>query len=114
MRLRSKIPVTFNAGIRLQEQGIVTMTLGSVAYSNDFTEIGVNYTYYKEDGTQIRTSAFFINGEATINALFNAIKGFLPPFQNEVQSTRDKFMWGARFEMANTFGITVNDIEFID
>lgn len=114
MRLRTLVPVTYNDGIAATKDGIVTMALGSVSYTNDFTEIGVNYTYFDADNKPINTNAFFLKTAAEINGLFNIIQPQLPPFVNEVDNTRWKFLYGARYQMAQTFGINVNQIEFYD
>jgi len=115
MKLRTLIPVTYNeaGAIANQETSIIEMTIQSVAYYNNFTSIGVNYTYAKEDGTVIRKDAFNINGAPTINGIFAAIQPNLPPFQNEVENTQWKFILGAQLEMANTFKIAPSQIQII-
>lgn len=113
MKLRTLVPVTYNNGIVSQTSGIVTMELGSVAYTNDFANIGVNYTYTAEDGAQIKSDAFFVNGEEEINNLFLLISQNLPNFTTEVEYTRAKFLEGAKYQMALTYGIPVTDIEII-
>lgn len=113
MKLRTLIPVTYTDGIAATETGIVEMTIQSVSYSNNFTNIGVNYTYLKPDGSVIRKDAFSLNGAASINAIFALIEPNLPPFENEVENTQWKFILGAQLEMANTFKIDPTNIEII-
>lgn len=114
MRLKTKTDVTFNDGIKGQSTGKVIGMLGSIVYENDFTKIGVNCGYFKEDGTKLIEFPFFLHTADKINEMFTAIQPTLPPFANEVQNTQAKFMEGFKFLMAETFGITVADIEIID
>lgn len=114
MKLRTLVPVRFNNGIAAQKEAIIEMVLDSVAYSNSFTKIGVNYSYNEIDGQPFKSDAFYIDGTDEINALFDIIEPQLPPFENEVKNTKMKFLIGARYQMAQTFGILVEEIEFVE
>lgn len=129
MKLRTLVPVSYNkkGTIRGRASGLVEMTLGTVAYGVGFTSIGVNYTYttveVKADPSkgieavaaeEITTSAFHINSAAEINGLFGLIQPNLPAFENEVQYTLAKFLEGAKYQMAQTFEISPEQIEIVE
>lgn len=113
LKLKTLVPVTYNDGIASQNTGIVMMELGNVVYQDNFSKIGVNFLYRAEDGRTVYSDTFFLVGEEQINQLFELIQPSLPPFTNEVDYTRYKFITGAMYEMARTYSISISDIEIV-
>ena len=113
LKLKTLVPVTYNNGIASQNTGIVIMELGNVTYQENFSKIAVNFLYKSEEGLPVYSSTFFLVGEDKINELFEIIQPSLPPFTNEVDYTRYKFIVGAMYEMATTYNISTSDIEIV-
>lgn len=113
LKLKTLVPVTYNDGIASQSTGIVIMELGTVTYQDNFSKIGINFLYKSEDGRPVYSNTFFLVSEEQINQLFELIQPSLPPFTNEVDYTRYKFITGGMYEMARTYNIPVSDIEIV-
>jgi len=113
LKLKTLVPVTYNNGIASQSTGIVIMELGNVTYQDNFSKIAVNFLYRSEDDRAVYSDTFFLVSEEQINQLFELIQPSLPPFTNEVDYTRYKFITGAMYEMAKTYGIATSDIEIV-
>lgn len=115
MKLRTLVPVTYRNKLTGSKSGIVTMELGSIVYEDStFSDISVNYTYKDNLGVVIWSDAFNFKGATTINGMFALIQPSLPTFENEVQYTQAKFFEGAKYQMAQTFGIAVSNIEIVN
>ena len=113
MKLRTNIEVTYNNGVTGQESGIVEGILQDGIWLNDFNAVGANYTYQKLDGTVIHKNGFTIEGES-IQTMWNAVKGNVPSNLDYNKTARYSFYLGFMFEMANTFGIDVANIEIVE
>ena len=112
MKLKTKIPVSYNSGIAGTETGIVEGHLQDCAWLNDFNMIGANYTYKDEAGNQIFKNSFTVEG-ANIQALYEAIEDSIPQGLSFADTARFEFYLGFIFEMAKTFSVLPENIEII-
>lgn len=113
LTLKTLVPVTYNDGVASQNTGIIIMELGNVTYQDNFSKIAVNFLYRSEEGKVVYSDTFFLVNEEQINQLFELIQPSLPPFTNEVDYTRYKFITGGMYEMARTYNISLSDIEIL-
>lgn len=115
MKLRTKIEVTYNAGVTGQETGIVEGYLENTALLDDFNTVGANYIYAKPVGEQVELitkGGFTVEGEQA-DQLYNAIKGSIPEGLEFRDTQRYTYYLAFVYEMANTFGIETTDIEIV-
>ena len=112
MKLKTKIPVSYNSGIAGTATGIVEGHLQDCAWLNDFNMIGANYTYTNELGEPIFQNSFTVEG-ADIQTLYDAIKGSIPEGLDFADTARLEFYLGFVYEMAQTFSIQATDIEIV-
>jgi len=80
------------------------------SYLNDL--IGVNYEYLKEDGTLL-LSGVKVLSYAEADAFYDIIKAGLTPNLDYSDAQSEIFYTAFKVEMADTFGITVAEIENI-
>jgi len=112
MILKTTVSVDYNAGITGTENGVVLGKLGNVVWENDFNKIGANYAYFDIDGRQLFQGAFFIENEE-IDIFHNQIKASIPTDQDKRDTERNTFTIAFIHKMAETFGITTDEIELI-
>ena len=113
MKIKTLIPVTYNNGVTGQETGIVTGTLSNCNQQLRFDfNSNFMYEYSTESGNILKNDMYPVNSEET-NALYEVVKGEVPTGLNYTDSTTYLYYLGFRIQMAQTFGISVNDIEII-
>jgi len=114
MKLRTKIEVSFNDGIVSQSSAIVEGLLNS---SHQMLRFGFDYNfgfeYIKEDGTRIAQGDFPLTKEE-VNGLYEIVKSSIPVDLNYIDATLYLYYLGMRVKMAETFGVSINDIEIIN
>lgn len=114
MKLRTLVPVTYNNGITGQETGLV---IGNLQGCNQQLRFGFEsnymFEYASESGQMIANNMYSITAEKT-NTLYELVKNQVPTGLNYTDSTTYLYYLGFRLQMAQTFGISVNDIEIIN
>ena len=113
-KIRSKIALTFNTGLRTQKTSVVTGKIMAVAYKKGFTHLAVNFAYFDADGQIISNNAWQIETSDEQDALFNQIEPLLPPSVAETQDTLNKFYQGFLAVAADNWGTDVGDWEIVD
>lgn len=109
-KLRTLVEVEYNKPIKGTELGIVIGVLGSTEESENSDTFGANFGYFKADGTPIAQKAFYLS-EVEQNAMYDMLIGTLPKFTTYVQQRRDLKLAAFKYQMAQTYGITVDQIE---
>lgn len=113
MKIQTKVDVTYNVGVNGQQTGKVTGVIESCAWANEFTTVGVNFVYLTSEGAPILRDGYSINGEEQINGLYADIEENLTDLGSKVANTKQEFYAGFIYIMAQTFGISTEDIEII-
>lgn len=113
MILKSKVEVTYNQAITGTATGIIQGAIESIAWDNDFQNVGVNFVYYDVNGTPLFRNAFFVNGDA-IDQFYDSIKANIPTGLGKRDTERWTFYLAFQFQMAQTFGIEVTDIDIVE
>jgi hypothetical protein len=113
-KLRSKIALTYNTGLKDQNSDIVTGKILNVGHTRNFTMITVQFAYFDSLGAEIQRSAWTIEGADEINQLFADITPYLPPLVDEATDTMNKFYTGFMFVAAEGWGTPITDWELID
>ena len=112
MNLVTKIPVTYNNGLTNQGSGIVEGYLVECVQqlrNNIITQF--SYSYKTESG-ELLTAAPLNLKEEEVNGLYEVLKDSIPTTLSYTQKNLYLYYLGMRVKMAETFGITVDDIEF--
>ena len=113
MKIKTLIPVTYNNGVTGQESGLVTGTLSNC---NQQIRFGFNsnfmFEYSNESGKVLKNDMYPVTAEET-NALYNLVKNEVPTNLSYTEATEYLYYLGFRVQMAQLFGISVNDIEII-
>lgn len=113
MKIKTTVPVTYNNGIAGQETGLVTGTLSSCSQQLRYGfDSNYMFEYSSESGQSIANNMYPVSAEET-NALYEVVKGEVPTDLNYTDSTTYLYYLGMKMKMAETFGITVSDIEII-
>ena len=113
MTIKTTVDVNYNVGVTGNQTGKVIGVIESSAWADDFETVGVNYVYLTEQGQLIHRDGYTIKGKAQIDGLYTQISNGLEDLGSKVDNTRMEFYAGFIHVMAQTFGITVNDIELI-
>lgn len=113
-KLRSKIALTYNTGLRDQTTAIITGKILNVGYTRNFTMITVQFMYTDSNGAEVARSAWTIEGADEINQLFADISPYLPPLVDEATDTMNKFYTGFMFVAAEGWATPITDWEIID
>ena len=113
MKIRTKIAVDYNSGANSTKTGIVEGNLVNAGWMNDFNTIGANYTYSTESGGVFFKDGFTVEGDQ-IEVLYHSIKDSIPENLNYRDTNRISFYLGFIFNMAQTFGIELNNIEIVE
>jgi hypothetical protein len=113
MKLKTKIPVAYNSGLIGQTTSIVEGELMNCSQSirADFQSAFV-YEYKSEDGTIISSQPIFLTKEET-NNLYEEVKTEIPLGLSYTNSTEYLYYLGMKIKMAETFSITIDNIEII-
>jgi hypothetical protein len=113
MKIQTLIPVTYNDGIASQATGIVTGTIDFV--NQDYYRELYNFTfsYIDESGNRINNVPTFTLTRDEINAFYNEIKDSVPTNIAYFETTEYIYYLGFKIEMAQTFGISPNDIDIL-
>lgn len=112
MKIKTKIPVTYNYGIVAQTQGIVEGTLMLCNQRIDTSNFNFLFEYKKESGELIKSGAFEIQ-EPEITALYEAVKNSIPSGLSYTEQTQMLYYLGFRIQMAQTFGVELTAIDLI-
>jgi hypothetical protein len=113
MKIKTLVPVTYNNGIAGQETGLVTGILQGCNQGLRFGfESNYMFEYATESGQTIANNMYPVSAEET-NALYEIVKSEVPTGLNYTDTTTYLYYLGFRIQMAQTFGISVNDIEII-
>ena len=99
-------------GKALPYTGLVVGEILAVNNNHLGQVLGVNFAYKKEDGTTL-LSDVKVYTYAEANALYEAVKGGLTPNLSYSDMEKELFEMGFKIEMADTFNITVEQIETI-
>lgn len=113
MKIRTTVPVTYNNGVAGQETGLVT---GVLQGCNQQLRFGFDssymFEYTSESGQVIANNIYPVSAEET-NALYDLVKAKVPKGLNYTDSTTYLYYLGFIIQMAQTFGITADEIEII-
>ena len=118
MKIRTKIEVTYNSGIKSTETAIVEgHILNSSWTKGDYSELGFNYAYSLEPDeagniTVIHQGGFTLN-EPQIEGLYQAIKGSVPSGLTYAETQQYLHYLGFIIEMAQTFNVDPSDLEIV-
>jgi len=120
MKIKTLVTVTYNNGITGQETGLVTGTLSSCNQQLRFGfESNYMFEYTSESGQTIANNMYPVSAEET-NALYELVKALYELVKSEVptglpysETTTYLYYLGFRLQMAQTFGIDIDDIEII-
>ncbi len=110
MKIRTKIPVIFNSGIKSQSSAIVEGIINMII--KDGERFNVSYKYVAEDGLELKSGSISLSNDE-INGLYLLVAGDILSDLNYTDSTMYLFYLGMKIKMSETFGINVNDIEVI-
>jgi len=114
MKIKTLIPVTFNSGIASQQTSKVEGEI--IIVRQDYLRDNYNFLFsYKTESEQIiqTPSSDFTLTKEEVNALYDEIKNEVPNNMEYFETTQYIYYLGFKIQMANTFGITENDIEII-
>lgn len=112
MKIKTIIPVTYNTGITLQEQGLVIGTINMCMQNLMMDGYNFNYRYVSESGIELGHNSLALSKDE-INILYNIVKDLIPSYLSYTDATKYLYLLGMKIKMAETFGISVNDIEII-
>lgn len=112
MKIKTTIPVTYNSGIASQEQGLVTGTLRMCMVDLTIGTYNFNYNYASETGVNLGGNNSSLSSNE-INGLYDIVNGSLPTDLSYSDATLFLYYLGMKVKMAETFGISTNDIEII-
>ena len=112
MKIKTTIPVTYNAGIASQEQGLVTGTLRMCIQDLTMGGYNFNYKYVSDTGLDLGGNNLSLSNDE-INALYAVVKDSLPADLSYSDSTEYLYLLGMKIKMAETFNISPNDIEIL-
>lgn len=112
-KIRSKISLDYNTGLKTSANSVITGKIISIAYPK-FDHIAVKYQYLDANGVVVDNGVWEIVGETEINDLMAQIQPLLPPSTGEVQDTIEKFYQGFLFVAADTWTTDPGDWELID
>lgn len=111
MKIKTLIPVTYNSGIKTQLEskieGIITLLI------QDENGYIFNYKYTTEEGFELKSGSIRFSKDE-INELYLMVVGNILPDLNYSDTTMYVFLLGMKIKMAETFGISPNDIEIVD
>ena len=113
MKIKTKIPVTYNNGITGQENGLI---IGTLQGCNQQLRFGFdsNFMYeYKTESGQVLANNIYPVTKEEINTLYEVVKDEVPSGLNYTDSTEYLYYLGFRAKMAELFSISENDIEII-
>lgn len=112
MNLVTKIPVSYNNGIVSQGSDIVEGYL-EVCTQQLRNEITMNFSYtYKTKSGVLLSSTPILLKEEEVNMLNESLKDSIPADLTYTRKNLYLYYLGMKVKMAETFGITVDDIEF--
>lgn len=113
MNIKTTVPVTYNNGIAGQETGLVTGTLQGCNQQLRFGfDSSYLFEYSSESNQVIANNVYPVSAEDT-NTLYELLKGEVPTGLSYTDATTYLYYLGFRIQMAQTFNISVNDIEII-
>lgn len=116
MYLKTKQPVTCSvANEATPYTGILLGKIISTDLKNLQSGVTVGIEYCKGNGTNqaiLSKPKTLTNDE--VNAFYDAIKNSLPPFTNYMNHESWIYYTAFKIEMAQTYGISPNDIDIID
>lgn len=118
MFVKSKVPVTYNDGIKSQAEAIIEGHIVSSSWTKpDYSEIGFNYAYSLEPNdegqrTIINQGGFTLKGEQ-IEAVYQMVKDQVPTDLDYANTQLYTHYLGFILEMAQTFEIDPSDIEIV-
>lgn len=113
MKIKTIIPVTYNSGIASQEQELVIGTLRMCVQDLTQGVYNFNYTYVSDSGVNLGGNNLSLS-KAEINGLYDLVKDMVPSNLSYSDSTQYLYLLGMKIKMAQTFGISPDDIEIID
>ena len=112
MKIKTTIPVTYNSGIASQEQGLVTGTLRMCMQDLTMGGCNFNYKYVSDTGVDLDGNNLSLSNDE-INGLYTQVKDLVPADLSYSDSTQYLYLLGMKIKMAETFGISPNDIEIL-
>jgi hypothetical protein len=116
MYLKSKINVTCSVSTEaIPYTGILLGKIISTDLKDLENGVTVGIEYCKGNGTNqpiLSKPKSLTNDE--VNAFYEAIKNTLPPFTTYMKHEAWVYYTAFKIEMANTYGISPNDIDIID
>jgi hypothetical protein len=113
MKIKTLVRVTYNNGITGQETGLVTGVLQGCTQGLRFGfESNYMFEYTSESGQTIANNMYPVSAEET-NALYELVKSEVPTGLSYSETTTYLYYLGFRQQMAQTFGIDIDDIEII-
>jgi hypothetical protein len=113
MKLRTLIEVTYNNGLVGRATGIVEGHLSSCNQQLSFG-FSSNFMYeYKTEAGQSLVNNMLQLSKEEINGLYEIVKSQIPTELSYTESTQYLYYLGMKVKMAETFGVTVADIEIL-
>lgn len=113
MKLRTKIEVAYNSGLVSQSTGIIEGTLLNCSQNLRFDfDSSFMYEYKNVDGVVLSSQPIFLTEQET-NDLYELVKLEIPTGLSYTDSTTYLYYLGMKVKMAETFGITKEQIDII-
>lgn len=114
MKIKTKIPVKYVYGIAGQSESIITGEIMICMQDYLSKNYNFNFQYTNEKGEVINTNTNnFTLTKDKINELYNLVKSQVPTDMEHFETIEYIYYIGFKIEMAQTFGITPNDIDII-
>jgi hypothetical protein len=113
-KLVSVNPLTYNVGLRDENTSVVTGKVLNVGLTRNFTMVTVQFAYYDDQGAEIARSAWTIEGETEINALWAQVEPLMPPPTTYAQDTLLKYYVGFMLIAAEAWGVPTTDFVLVD
>lgn len=115
MKIQTLIPVTYNSGIANQETSIIEGKINIVSQDYLREMYNFNFQYLNQSGEVINTnSSNFSLTKEEIDSFYDIVKSEVPNDMQYFETTEYIYYLGFKVRMAETFGITADDIEIIN
>lgn len=113
-KLQSVNALTYNDGLHNQKSSIITGKILSVGLTRNFTMVSVQFAYFDDQGGEIARSAWTIEGEDAINALWAQVAPLMPPPTTYAQDELLKYYVGFMLVAAETWQTPTSDWVLVD
>lgn len=114
LTLKSNVMVTYNVKgtVNQKDSTKIKGVIKGVYWSDNFKKISVDYSYLTSVGVDVETNAYTADS-AKIQAIYNIIKTQIPTGLSRTKTEEYELYLGFRYIMAQTFGISVSNIQIV-